>query len=172
MGRPPSTDSRASGRSDSTHSTIKDHTQVRERFCTITVNDGYMKDEVLINMDRLGPEYEPGALMAITAVKGDPPASGSSYAGTNKSATSHPSAKPDGSSGLLLDKDFIGSRYVFLTRDMPKEIKNRHPDVDISIPKHIAEAFGMRKSSHVVLSPVIHPTRLYHLNRKILSGSD
>lgn len=155
-GRPPSRDSHGSIRSESTHSTIKDaaHGRVRERFCTIVVNDGYLNDAVLVNLDRLRSDVEAGSLMAITAVKGDPPSAGTAYGSLAKTPTAHNGGPPG-----LPDKEAISSRYVFIARDMTNEMKGRHPDVDIIIPKHIADAFGMRKSSHVLLSPVSSSSR-------------
>ncbi|KAF4126610.1 DEP domain-containing protein 5 [Geosmithia morbida] len=159
------TDSASSPRSESTHSTVKEshhhhhhhhhhghhghHRQPRERYCTIVVNDGYLKDDVLVNFDRLGSDFEPGSLLAITAIKGDP---STAYTGLHKSTVTGGS-RPESGYGFP-EKDVYCYRYVFVSSEMPKDVKARHPDVDISIPKHIADAFGMRKSSHVLLSPI------------------
>lgn len=121
----------------------------RERYCSITVNDGYSKDEVLLNFDRLGNDARPDALMAITAIKSEN--SKGSY-GSLSRAPMHGSRSKQGFS--LLDQDYISSRYVFFAKDMPKEMKSRHADVDVLVAKHIADAFGMKKGSQVVLAPV------------------
>lgn len=113
------------------------------------MNEGYLKDEVLLNFDRLGTDAKPDMLMAITAVKNEN-AKGP-YGSLSKAAYSGARPKLGFS---LLDQDYISSRYVFFAKDMPKEMKNRYPDVDVSVSKHIADAFGMKKGSQVVLAPV------------------
>lgn len=151
--RSPSVDSHTSLRSASTHSTVKDpQAHSRERYCTITVNDGYLKDEVLLNFDRLGTDVTLGSLMAITALKGDPARGSAGYGSLSKAPNDHSGSRKD--SGPSPDQDYNSSRYVFVAKDMSKEMKSRLPDVDVSVSKHIADAFGMKKGSHVMLAPV------------------
>lgn len=45
-------------------------------------------------------------------------------------------------------------RYIFVVKDMPKELKARYPTVEVYVAKHIADAFGVRKGSQVALTPV------------------
>ena len=142
--------STTSPRSTSTHSTVKDTSaHNRERYCNITVNDGYLKDEVLLNFDRLGNDAKPDVLMAITATKNE--SSKGTYGSLNKAPAPGHCLK---SGFSLLDQDYISSRYVFFAKDMPKEMKARYPDVDVCVAKHIADAFGMKKGSQVVLASV------------------
>ena len=158
LDRSSSADTHTSPRSESTHSTIKDtHTQPRERYCTITVNDGYLKDEVLLNFDRLGPDVRPDSLMGITALKGDSGKGFAGYGSLSKSAADHNGGRKDNASNPF-DDDYTANRYVFVAKDMSKEMKSRQPDVDVSVSKHIADAFGMKKGSQVILAPVsFHP---------------
>lgn len=145
-----SVDSPASPRSVSTHSTVKEsRTQNRERYCTVNVIDGYFKDEVLVNFDRLGPDFKPNTLMGITALKGD---SKTTYGSINKQSWDYPGASRRNFSPL--DQDYTSNRYVFVAKDMSKEMKLRQPDVDVSVAKHIADAFGMKKGSQVILATV------------------
>ena len=106
----------------------------------------------MLNFDRLGGDIKPDSLMGITALKGD--SVKPSYGSVNKSSwdfSGNPAAESDLSQ---LHQDHISNRYVFVAKDMPKEMKLRHPDVDVFVAKHIAGAFGMRKGSQVVLAPV------------------
>ena len=124
--------------------------QNRERYCNIIVNEGYLRDEVLLNFDRLGPDLKPDTLMAITAVKNEN--TRSQYGSLTRNPFQNGGRPKQGFS--LLDQDYISSRYVFFSKDMTKEMKNRNPDVDVSVSKHIADAFGMKKGSQVVLAPI------------------
>jgi hypothetical protein len=149
-----------SPRSTSTHSTVKDTSaHNRERYCSITVNDGYSKDEVLLNFDRLGNDAKTDALMAITATKSE--SSKGPYGSLSKAPAPDPRLAPGFS---LLDQDYISSRYVFFAKDMPKEMKARYPEADVCVAKHIADAFGMKKGSQVVLALVglLGRDRLWH----------
>lgn len=130
--------------------------QNRERYCNIIVNDGFLKDEVLLNLDRLGADAKPDTLMAITAVKNDN--SRGSYGSLSKAPLNGGRPKPGFS---LLDQDYISSRYVFFAKEMSKEMRTRNPDVDVSVSKHIADAFGMKKGSQVILAPVSQGRPLY-----------
>jgi DEP domain-containing protein 5 len=108
---------------------------------------------VLLNFDRLGGDVKADSLMGITALKGDSvkPSYGSVNKGSSWDFAGNSTAESDLSQ---LHQDHISNRYVFVAKDMPKEMKLRHPDVDIFVAKHIAGAFGMRKGSQVVLVPV------------------
>ena len=152
-----SPDRSSSPRSQSTQSTIREApAPSRERYCTITVNNGYLKDEVLLNFDRLGPYARPYSLMAITSLKGDSAKASTGYGSVSKAPAEHKPAGP-GKGFSLLDQDYISRRYVFIAKDMSKEMKTRNPDVDVSVSRHIADAFGMKKGAQVILAPVGQP---------------
>ncbi|KAG9259058.1 uncharacterized protein F5Z01DRAFT_22878 [Emericellopsis atlantica] len=145
-----SVDSPSSIRSVSTHSTIKEARPLpRERYCTISVNDGYSKDEVVLNFDRLGTFVRPESLMAITAIRDESSKSKTLYGSLSKAPSSRGNSKFS-----LLDQDYISSRYVFIAKDMSKDMKSKQPEVDICVARHIADAFGMKKGAQVILSPI------------------
>ncbi|PQE03649.1 putative IML1 Vacuolar membrane protein [Rutstroemia sp. NJR-2017a BBW] len=48
----------------------------------------------------------------------------------------------------------LGRRYLFLVRDMPKELKHKHPALEVSVAKHIADVFNLKHRSNVLLSTV------------------
>lgn len=161
-----SVDSPASPRSVSTHSTVKDtRNQNRERYCTVNVNDGYFKDEVLLNFDRLGPDFKPDTLMGITALKGD--SARTAYGSMNKQSWDYQG--PGRRNFSPLDQDHASNRYVFVAKDMPKEMKLRQPDVDVSVAKHIADAFGMKKGSQVILALVRTSSHLHSVPEPLLT---
>ncbi|KAF4469634.1 vacuolar membrane-associated iml-1 [Fusarium albosuccineum] len=137
----------ASLTSVSTHSTIKDEKRTKlERRCTVTVNEGYAKDEVLLNFDTVGGDIKPGTLMCISAVKDD----------VRKASTGHGSVNKQSQEGTSTcqNGDGAGFKYAFVAKDMPQEMKVRQPDVEVYVLKHIADAFGMKKGSQVTLTVV------------------
>lgn len=144
-----STGSPASPRSESTQSTVGPNPRRKtEVICTVTVYDGYSKDEVLLNLDRVGVDVKPGTLMAIAVLKGDSGrASGGHGAATEKQSHDH-NGSTEG------ETESLGHRYIFPAQDMPKEMKARQPDVEVYIVKQIADAFGMKKGSQVLLTLV------------------
>ncbi|CAI6090023.1 unnamed protein product [Clonostachys chloroleuca] len=152
-----SSDPPGSPRSTSTHSTIKESglRQSRERYCTVSTYEGFSREEVFLNFDRLGGDVKAGALMAVTAIKGDSIKSSQTYGSLSRhSWDSGPRESPRDPTFSLLDQDYISSRYVFLAKDMPKEMKSRYPDVDVTVAKHIADAFGIKRGSRVLLAPI------------------
>jgi hypothetical protein len=150
-----STESPSSPGSTSTHSTIReDRRRKTERYCTISVNDGYSKDEVLLNLDHFGGDIQPGTLMALIPLKGDSKNAASAYGSVSKQPQEH----ADGSraaSGTHSEHDHgAGHTYIFVAKDMSKEMKARHPDAEVHVVKHIADAFFMKRGSHALLRPV------------------
>lgn len=147
------TDVPASPASVSTHSTIKEEKQTRiERRCTVTVNEGYARDEVLLNFDVVGGDIKPGTLMCIATVKDD----------LRKISTGHGASSKQnqeqsyGSKGTTGTQNGDGAcfKYFFVAKDMPQETKTRNPDIEVYVLKHIADAFGMKKGSQVLLTMV------------------
>lgn len=60
----------------------------------------------------------------------------------------------DASRPSIGDHDAGHHKFVFIIKDMPKELKARQPDVHVSVVRHIADAFGIRKGTQVLLTPV------------------
>ncbi|KAG6006173.1 hypothetical protein E4U21_007283 [Claviceps maximensis] len=158
-------DSPGSPGSTSTLSTIREDKRRRsERCCTVSVNDGFFKDETLLNLDHFAGQVVPGMLMALVPARGDPKNTAAGYGSLNKQAMEHLDHPRIASSPVGDIEHEYGHdperRYVFVAKDMTKEMKARHPDVEVHIAKHIADAFGLKKGSQVVLRPVnkAHPT--------------
>ncbi|KAK4080266.1 Vacuolar membrane-associated protein IML1 [Trichoderma simmonsii] len=149
--------SAASPRSVSTHSTVKDVKDEKprktERYCAVTLNDGYSRDEVLLNLDLIGGDIKPGTLMSIAVLKSESVKSAAGFGGLKKQ-----SHEDNGSLRYQhlgpCDPSSLGDQYIFVAKDMPKETKARHPDIEVQVVKHIADIFGMKKGSIVLLAPV------------------
>jgi hypothetical protein len=107
-----------------------------ERRYTVTVNESFARDEVLLNLDLVGDDVKVGSLVAIDVVKPE----------TEKHSHSHDRGRDAAADG--------GKRYICIVKDMPKELKIRYQGVEVYVAKHIADVFGMRKGSQVTLTPV------------------
>ncbi|KUJ07054.1 vacuolar membrane-associated protein-like protein IML1 [Mollisia scopiformis] len=137
-----------------------------ERRCTIWVHDeGYSKDEVVLNLD-LFPNVKPGELMAVVALKTDsgvrdfqdkaqfakiePEVLGTAMQreDSNSNPRSPGTANPN---DVKHDVD-VGNRYLFIAKDMPKEMKTRQPTLEVSVAKHIADVFCLKHRSNVLLT--------------------
>jgi DEP domain-containing protein 5 len=130
----------------SSHSTLKGDAQSLkrgrpDRRCTVTVNEGYSSDEVLLNLD-LFPEFHAGILMTATVLKLE----------ADKTSNTHGVHKVDGAAAK--DGEGRAKRYIFVVKDLTKDLKARHPGLEIYVVKHIADAFGMKKGVQVLLNPV------------------
>jgi len=138
-----------------------------ETRCTLWIHDESLsKEEVLLNLD-LFPDVKAGELMAIIALKTDSglrdlqektqPIRKDSDCLTVpvQRATSGSSPKVLDSNGTSSRHDLdFGKRYLFIAKDMPKDLKLRQPGLEISVYKHIADAFSLKHRSSVLLSTV------------------
>ncbi|KAL8348481.1 hypothetical protein RB601_002447 [Gaeumannomyces tritici] len=128
------------------HSARKARTEHR---CTVTVNESFSRDEVLLNLDLLDGVFRPGCLVAI-----DVPPEKPGHASLRKL----PHQDLDGDDRSASDAASSGAgagagrRYLFIAKDMSKDLKTRYPNVELYVAKHIAEAFGMRKGGQVYLT--------------------
>ncbi|KAI1811380.1 hypothetical protein GGS20DRAFT_563298 [Poronia punctata] len=126
-----------------------------ERVCTVTINESLVRDEVLLNFDLLGGgPVQPGALMSVTPTKldGDRGDRFQSSLYSSSRSASYQRASP-----APLDakaSSDINRRYVFVAKDMPKDLKARMPTVEVYVAKHVGDAFNLRKGTQVVLAPV------------------
>ncbi|CAK7266415.1 vacuolar membrane-associated protein iml1 [Sporothrix epigloea] len=132
---------------------------VFERTCTVTVNESFAPDEVLLNLDHFDDGLQPGQLIAIDVLPdqryGHNTASASSGNNTHDNSSNGNRAALGGSGeNAGLPESDSGRRYLFMVKDMPKELKVRHPSVEIYVAKRVADAFGMKKGSTVLLTPV------------------
>ncbi|KAK7750796.1 vacuolar membrane-associated protein iml1 [Diatrype stigma] len=143
----------------SSNSTVRDsHSsrRVAERTCTVTINESIIRDEILLNLDLLGGGIKPGMLMSITATDSDQDRMQGSYYGSLRSSSYRRGFASTAAEGLSKPRRDANRRYIFVVKDMAKELKTRHPTVEVYIAKHIADAFNMRNRSQVVLAPVDH----------------
>ncbi|KAF6798859.1 vacuolar membrane-associated protein iml-1 [Colletotrichum sojae] len=158
--RSPDTVSSASTiRGDNSSSSVKQRRL--ERRCVVGVNEGYSRDEVLLSPELVKGDVRPGSLVAITVIKteGDKTATkdhARGAAGGNAASGTSSTNQADGtfSSSTAADGPALGKKYFFVAKEMSKELKGRLPNVDIYVVKHIADAFGMKKGSQVLLTPV------------------
>ncbi|KAB5532668.1 hypothetical protein GE09DRAFT_373293 [Coniochaeta sp. 2T2.1] len=138
----------------SSDSTIRDMPPPKpsrlDRRWTVTVNESFARDEVLLNLEALGDEYKPGTLVAIDVVKADTdkPAPG------NLGKQSLHDRSKDASAAAHGRAADNSKRYICIIKDMTKDQKMKMPNVEVYVAKHIADVFGMRKGSQVVLTPV------------------
>ncbi|KAI0860746.1 vacuolar membrane-associated protein iml-1 [Xylaria cubensis] len=139
------------------NSTIRDYQssrRVSERVYTVTINESLVRDEVLLNFDLVGGgAIQPGNLMSIAPMKADidrpDRLQGSLYGSSRPSYQRSSTAPADTRAG-----DDAARRYVFVAKDMPKDLKARMPNVEVYVAKHVGDAFNLRKGTQVVLSPV------------------
>ncbi|TDZ22664.1 Vacuolar membrane-associated protein iml1 [Colletotrichum orbiculare MAFF 240422] len=158
--RSPDTVSSASTiRGDNSSTSVKQ--RKLERRCAVGVNEGYSRDEVLLSSELVKGDVRPGSLVAITVLKteGDKTATKDHARGAvgnssgNITGTSN-SADGTSATGTNTDGPVLGKKYFFVAKEMSKELKSRLPNVDIYVVKHIADAFGMKKGTQVLLTPV------------------
>ncbi|KAI1081663.1 vacuolar membrane-associated protein IML1 [Whalleya microplaca] len=142
----------------SSNSTVRESHQPRrttERTCSVTISESVVRDEVLLNFDLLGGAVQHGALMSITAVKSDQDRTPSAHYGASRqSSYNRASAANTSSEDCSKSAGDAGRRYIFVARDMSKEMKARHPTAEVYVSKSIGDAFNMRKGTQVVLAPV------------------
>ncbi|KAG0652827.1 Vacuolar membrane-associated iml1 [Hyphodiscus hymeniophilus] len=139
-----------------------------ERRCNIWVHDeGFSKDEVVLNMD-LFPDVNSGELMAIVALKTDSGfrdfqdkaqtsrTNGEGGTPMSQSDRVHLNPKsPVQALGSVVNHDVDNAkRYLFIAKDMSKETKAKHPSLEISVAKHVADVFSLKHRSNVLVSTV------------------
>jgi len=139
----------------SSNSTIRDLPPPKrlDRRWTVTVNESFARDEVLLNLDILGTDYKPDTLVAIEVVKADTDKPSQNNLGKQ---TYHDRSK-DASSAAHSRAVDTSKSYICIVKDMTKEQKVKLPNVEVYVAKHIADVFGMRKGSQVILTPVRRP---------------
>ncbi|KAI9742687.1 MAG: vacuolar membrane-associated protein iml1 [Claussenomyces sp. TS43310] len=138
-----------------------------ETRCLLWIHDEqFSKEDVIVNLDLFPPNsVRLGELMAIIPLKTDtgvrdfqdrrPPSTQSFDAlRSSFSATlgiTNGSASGTASADAYHDVD-LGNRYLFAAKAMSKEMKAKHPSLEISIAKHIADAFGFKPRSNVLVT--------------------
>ena len=135
----------------SSNSTVRDTPAQRQprvdRTCTATILETITRDAVLLNPELFDHEIKPGTLMAIDVISEKP-----GYMSLRKyPSQDHSNGAQD--SSVQAERD-IGRRYLFFVKEMPKDLRARHPTVELLVAKHIADAFGIKKGCTVSLTPV------------------
>ncbi|PHH77076.1 hypothetical protein CDD82_3678 [Ophiocordyceps australis] len=103
------------------------------RCCHVGIHEGYSRDHVVLNLDLVG--LQAGALVSMTLL----------------GAAIGPSCKPsDHGDGAEQQQE----PYVFVANDMAPELKTRHAGVEVLVAKHMADAFGIKKTAQVCLAPI------------------
>ncbi|KAK6957257.1 hypothetical protein Daesc_000039 [Daldinia eschscholtzii] len=153
-----STESPLSPDNTSVHSASRDQLpskRVNDRICCVTINESVISDEVLLNLDMFGGTVQPGALMSIAPIKSDQDRMQGSQYGTLRQASFHRgfmAATP--TDDVPKSEIDAGRRYVFVAKDIPRELKARHPNIEVYVSKQIGAAFNMKKGTQVLLAPV------------------
>ncbi|KAH8197999.1 hypothetical protein TruAng_007824 [Truncatella angustata] len=127
--------------------------RVLERTCTVSINESVIGEEVLLNLELLGGGITPGSLMSVTPIRSDQDRSSSVNYGSLRPANVHRalSAQHD---ELHRQGGESARRYIFVVKDVPKELKARQPGIEVYVAKHIGDTFGMKRGTTVVLAPV------------------
>jgi DEP domain-containing protein 5 len=142
--------------------------EVFERRVEIWVHDEqFSKEDVVLNLDVFPHDrVKAGDLMAIIGLRSDvakqqgvdfaarkiaESLSGSlqPYSTTNDRKSSEDSNSVDSRRDLDLDR-----RYLFAVKDMTPEMKSKYPNLEISVAKHIGDAFNFKRHGGVFLTTV------------------
>ncbi len=129
-----------------------------DRRYTVTVNESFACDGVLLNLDLIAGDVKPGSLMAVDVVRAEADKSSQNAQKQQHQDRTKDAYSPNLGGAKVADTE---RRYIFTVKDMPKELKVRYPTVEVYVPKNIADAFGMKKGSQVLLTPV-SPRPLLH----------
>ncbi|KAK7748541.1 vacuolar membrane-associated protein iml1 [Cytospora paraplurivora] len=153
----------------SSHSTLRgDHREPHngsmDRKCTVTINESFARDEILLNLDLFSSRFKPGMLVSIDILKPEY----SKHQTTAAKRLASLDAERHGAS----DSSQPSKRYIFVVKDMPKELKARYPHVELYVAKHIADVFGMKKGSQVLLAPVDENNRATEASHVELTFKD
>ncbi|KAI2635157.1 hypothetical protein GGS21DRAFT_96624 [Xylaria nigripes] len=126
-----------------------------DRYYTVTINESLLRDEVLLNFDLVGGgAIQPGTLMSITPIKADTDRSDRLQSSLYGSSRPSPYQRTSTAMGDTKVNDDTTRRYVFVAKDMPKDLKNRMPTVEVYVAKHVGDTFNFRKGTQVLLAPV------------------
>jgi hypothetical protein len=141
-----------------------------ERRCVLWIHDEqFSKEEVVLNMDLFpAGSIKPGDLMAIVALKTDaaikdfhdknqPVKKGAEMLSVSlqpdtnfeERKSSMGTVSVDGQHDIDNEK-----RYLFAIEDMNNELRAKQSNLEVSIAKHIADLFGFKHRSNVLLTTV------------------
>lgn len=144
----------------SSHSTARPESvagKKPERRCTVAVNEKdsykYSLDDVLLNLDIIS-EIKPGQKVSITVVKPESDKGSGAVGGSSKQQQFAGDHGANAKGPARDEADPSKRRYVFYAKDMSKELKASHPNMELYVAKQMADNFGMKKGTQVVLAPV------------------
>ncbi|QSZ28751.1 hypothetical protein DSL72_003256 [Monilinia vaccinii-corymbosi] len=138
-----------------------------ERRCNLWTHDeAFSKEEVILNLD-LFPDVRAGELMAIVALRTDSGLRDFQDKSTLNKQDIH-SAAASGHFGKYIRNQSgqghrekisryevgFGKRYLFLAKDMPKELKLKQSGLEVSLAKPIADVLNLKHRSNVLLCTV------------------
>lgn len=116
------------------------------RKCTVTINESFARDEVLLNLDLFNSNFKPGMLVSIHVLNPE--------VSKQQSAAAKRLAAQDAARNGAPEPAQQPKRYIFVVKDMARELKARFPHVELYVAKQIADVFGIKKGSQVILAPV------------------
>lgn len=116
------------------------------RKCTVTVNESFARDDIVMNLDLFSRVFKPGMLVSIEILKPE--------VSKPQNATAKRLTSQDPGKSTATESGQPSKRYIFVVKDMPKELKTRYPHVELYVAKQIADVFGMKKGSQVILTSV------------------
>lgn len=108
----------------------------------------------MLNLDLFNSRFKPGMLVSLDVLK---PEVSKQQPITSKRLAAAQDAARNGPS----EPSRPSQRYIFVVKDMARELKARYPHVELYVAKQIADVFGMKKGSQVILAPVCRP-RNFH----------
>lgn len=138
-----------------------------QRRCILWIHDDALsKEEVVLNLD-LFPDVKPGDLLAILPLKTDislrdfqesaqapkKESENQSTAARERSDSAPPSPIPTNGTSAKHDVN-LDNQYLFIAEDVSKEMKLKQPTLEVSVTKHIADVFGLKARSNVLISTV------------------
>ena len=122
--------------------------------CSLGVHDeAFSTDDVLVSPSVFKPKKVPiGTPMRLVAPVSDSPESSSSFRRHGKGGRfSAPSRR---SSMKLPNKHASETSFMFKIKELPSDVTSRHPNLEVSVSRRIAEALGFKHRRQVVLVKV------------------
>lgn len=144
--------------------------KVEEKKCVLWVHDDtFSRDEVVLNLN-LFPHLKDGDAVAICAAKSETSLrdnqdrrQGSTHDSDNlfvdqsrERSSSNPRSPTSPSPKDGKHDGGSERRYMFIARDMSKDLKTKNPNLEISVAKHVADVFGFKHRSNCVISAVCY----------------
>jgi hypothetical protein len=135
-----------------------------ERVCVLWHHDeAFSKEEVVLNLD-LFPTVKAGELLAILSLKTEPVVRDfqekaqtfkkdvdNIVTAVKRDPSNSPRPSNDNDTKQGVD---LGKRYLFIAKDMPKEMKAKHQGLEVSVAKHVADLFCLKHRSNVLITTV------------------